>query len=112
METEFAKFETEMNRGFLQLLVLLMLDEPAYGYGLLKLLRDRGYGTEENTLYPLLRRLEKDSLVTSAWEVTEDRPRKFYQITPQGDQLRGRLLSVWRRQQAVLNQLLEEKNHE
>ena len=113
MEPDFSKFETEMNRGFLQLLVLLIMDEPAYGYAMLKLLKERGYAMEENTLYPMLRRLEKDGMVISRWELTTvDRPRKFYRITPHGILLRRRLHEIWRSQGLVLEKMMEGIEHE
>ena len=59
MDNELGGIETEMKRGFLQLLVLVLLEKEAYGYAMVRAFRDLGYEVEENTLYPLLRRLEK-----------------------------------------------------
>jgi len=66
---------------------------------------------EENTLYPLLRRLEKKGLVHGEWDVSENRPRKFYVISDEGRAVRQRLLEIWRRQREILNQLLKEIGH-
>jgi DNA-binding PadR family transcriptional regulator len=108
---EEPRIETEMNRGFLQILALVVLERPMYGYQMLRLFVESGYGVEENTLYPLLRRLEGRSLVASKWEVTGDRPRKFYQVTDAGRRLREELLRVWREQNEILTKL-REANHE
>ena len=110
MEPEISNFETEMNRGFLQILVLALLEKDMYGYAMVRTIRDLGYEVEENTLYPLLRRLEKNGWVKSKWDVSEDRPRKFYGITEAGRSLRAELLGIWRKHDQILRQLTEEKN--
>ena len=104
------RLETEMNRGFLQVLVLVALERPLYGYGMLKLFEDTGYGVEENSLYPLLRRLEARGLVASRWEVESDRPKKFYQITAEGRAVREQLLRVWQEQHDILTKLREARH--
>jgi DNA-binding PadR family transcriptional regulator len=111
MDSEISNFETEMNRGFLQILVLALLEKDMYGYAMVRTIRDLGYEVEENTLYPLLRRLEKNGWVKSRWDVGEDRPRKFYGITDAGRGLRTELLGIWRKQVQILKQLTEENSH-
>jgi DNA-binding PadR family transcriptional regulator len=111
MDPEISNFETEMNRGFLQILVLALLEKDMYGYAMVRTIRDLEYEVEENTLYPLLRRLEKNGWVKSKWEVGEDRPRKFYGITDAGRGLRTELLGIWRKQDQILKQLTEENSH-
>ena len=111
MEPEIGNFETEMNRGFLQILVLALLEKEMYGYSMVRTISDLGYVVEENTLYPLLRRLEKNGWVRSRWDVTEDRPRKFYGITDAGRALRTQLLAIWKKQDEILKHLMEETTH-
>jgi len=111
MNPEIANFETEMNRGFLQILVLALLENEMYGYSMVRTIRDLGYEVEENTLYPLLRRLEKNAWVTSKWDVSEERPRKFYAITDAGRGLRTELLGIWKKQNEILKNLMKEKSH-
>jgi DNA-binding PadR family transcriptional regulator len=111
MEPEIGNFETEMNRGFLQILVLALLEKDMYGYSMVRTIGDLGYEVEENTLYPLLRRLEKNGWVKSKWDITEDRPRKFYSITEAGRSLRTQLLAIWNKQVEILKHLMEEKSH-
>lgn len=110
-DPDIGSFETEMNRGFLQVLVLALLDEAAYGYAMARTVRELGYELEENTLYPLLRRLEKNGLIKSQWDVSEDRPRKFYAITGRGRALRAALVAVWKKQDDVLRRVLKEERH-
>jgi len=111
MEPEIGNFETEMNRGFLQILVLALLEKDMYGYSMVRTISDLGYVVEENTLYPLLRRLEKNGWVRSKWDVTEDRPRKFYGITEAGRALRTQLLAIWKKQDEILKHLMKETSH-
>ncbi|UCC39988.1 MAG: PadR family transcriptional regulator [Candidatus Aminicenantes bacterium] len=107
MTDETVRFETEMNRGFLQVLILVLLEKSMYGYLMLKHLEKLGYAVEENTLYPLLRRLEKRNLIHSKWDVSQDRPRKFYVVSKRGKDVRNDLLKIWREQNEILNHLLE-----
>ena len=111
MAADISPFETEMNRGFLQVLVLVLLEKDMYGYAMAKQLEEKGYTLEENTLYPLLRRLEKKGLIKGKWDVSEDRPRKFYIITKDGGEVRAKLLKIWQRQNEIMNHLLKENQN-
>lgn len=107
MDTEFGSFETEMNRGFLQVLALVMLERKMYGYGMIRHLEESGYAVEENTLYPLLRRLEKNGWIKGEWDVSGGRPKKFYVITGKGKKVREQALGVWEEQTRTLARLVE-----
>lgn len=74
----------ELRRGTVVLACLRMLVTPGYGYGLLEELAARGFTTDANTLYPLLRRLEKQGFLRSEWNTDEARPRKFYRTSETG----------------------------
>ncbi len=111
MVDEIRAFETEMNRGFLQVLVLVSLERKMYGYRMIKHLEELGYSVEENTLYPLLRRLEKNGWIASEWDVSEDRPKKFYVITDKGSAVKEKALVVWSRQRDILRRIMEGENH-
>ena len=103
----------EMRRGNLILCVLAKLRQSTYGYNLIAALAQTGIPIEANTLYPLLRRLESQGLLTSEWNTTDGaKPRKYYMITALGRTLLSELKAHW--QQAVhhLNMILEEQAHE
>ncbi|MGN0101660.1 MAG: PadR family transcriptional regulator [Dietzia sp.] len=85
----------ELRRGSVVLASLLACRTPRYGYGLLTMLADAGIDTEANTLYPLLRRLEGQGLLTSTWHTAEPRPRKYYATTALGAEVAGRLHEEW-----------------
>jgi DNA-binding PadR family transcriptional regulator len=108
MEKENSVMESEMNRGFLQLVTLLTLEQPMYGYQMIKNLQKIGCQIEENSLYPLLRRLEKNHFISSNWKVEESRPKKYYQITQTGKILRNRFLKIWETQKQIIDILQKE----
>lgn len=85
----------ELRRGTVVLACLLILKQPNYGYALLDLLDRRGFAVDANTLYPLLRRLEKQGLLTSDWNTEESRPRKFYRTSDEGAALADTLSRDW-----------------
>ena len=87
----------ELRRGTVVLACLIRLRTPDYGYALLESLNGLGILVDANTLYPLLRRLEKQGLLTSEWNTEEARPRKFYRTSPAGEQLAAALTTDWRR---------------
>ena len=86
----------ELRRGTVVLACLATLARPRYGYALLETLADAGFAVDGNTLYPLLRRLEKQGLLTSEWNTDEPRPRKFYRVSPDGAALLDQLRTEWR----------------
>ncbi len=88
-------FQQEMKRGILVLAVLSQLDEAQYGYSLIQALTNLSMPIEQNTLYPLLRRLEKQGLLDSLWQVEENRPRRYYKISDLGIEVRKVLLEEW-----------------
>ena len=85
----------ELRRGTIVLACLQLLRDP-YGYGLLQQLEQHGFDTDANTLYPLLRRLEKQGHLTSEWNTDEARPRKFYRTSAAGGRLADTLTDEWR----------------
>lgn len=86
-ENEFDGHLQELRRGTIVLASLQLLREPGYGYGLLEQLAGAGFPTDANTLYPLLRRLEKQGFLESEWNTDEARPRKFYRTSDAGIRL-------------------------
>ena len=90
---------SELRRGSLTLAVLGSLREPRYGYALLQVLQEQKIDIEANTLYPLLRRLESQELLTSDWDTSESRPRKYYKVSAKGQDVLEQLLGEWERMQ-------------
>ncbi|HEX6556338.1 MAG TPA: substrate-binding domain-containing protein [Ktedonobacteraceae bacterium] len=55
-----------------------------YGYALRKALAEQGIDIDENTLYPLLRRLESQGLLESTWREENKRNKRFYHLSAAG----------------------------
>ncbi|MBU2166614.1 MAG: helix-turn-helix transcriptional regulator [Alphaproteobacteria bacterium] len=96
----------QLRRGSLVLAVLARLKTEQYGYSLRVALGEHGLEMEESTLYPLLRRLESQGLLTSEWREDERRKKRFYRLSPEGEAMLGRLEAEWRRLSASLDRIL------
>ena len=105
--TLLNSFITELRRGTLTLAVLSQLRTPQYGYSLVQSLEKSGISIEQSTLYPLLRRLEKQELVTSSWDTTESRPRKYYVLSEYGREIFEQLKVEWEKTSSELATLLK-----
>lgn len=103
-----AMHQQELRRGTVVLAVLAHLRQPDYGYALLESLRATGVDVDANTLYPLLRRLDQQGLLTSAWDTETARPRKYYETSAAGRAVLATLASDWERLDAVLRPLLRQ----
>ncbi|TCB96035.1 PadR family transcriptional regulator [Micromonospora zingiberis] len=97
----------ELRRGTVVVASLVALRRPDYGYALLQRLTGHGFAVDANTLYPLLRRLEEQGLLTSEWNTEESRPRKFYRTSAEGELLLRRLLDDLAAVQTSLTALIE-----
>lgn len=102
-----ANMKQEIRRGTQVLAVLSLMDEPQYGYSLVQALSERGLEIEQNTLYPLLRRLEKQGLLVSDWDTLGSRPRRYYKISEEGREARKLLAEEWKQLTVLLSPLLE-----
>lgn len=101
MEPEsLDKLRAELRRGALVLAVLGQLRAEHYGYSLRKALNDAGIRVEEGTLYPLVRRLEKQGLLVSEWREEDKRKKRFYRLSSDGEAVLAALTADWQ----VLNE--------
>ncbi|MCY1142414.1 PadR family transcriptional regulator [Actinoplanes sp. Pm04-4] len=104
-DATLASHLQELRRGTVVVASLTVLRTPGYGYSLLETLSEAGFEVEANTLYPLLRRLESQGLLTSAWNTDEARPRKFYTTTDQGNAVADALRTEWSRLDEAMTDL-------
>ena len=102
----------ELRRGVLVLSVLSQMGEAKYGYALVQNLEEQGVSIDPNTLYPLLRRLEKQGLLESSWETSGTKPRKYYKRTIVGDRIFEKLKEQWRVMADGMEQLLGKSEKE
>ncbi|WP_263411081.1 PadR family transcriptional regulator [Terriglobus tenax] len=96
----------ELRRGSLVLAVLAALRQEHYGYTLRKTLAEQGLEMEESTLYPLLRRLESQGLLTSEWREEEKRKKRFYRLSAAGSQVFEALVAEYAGITAALKRIL------
>ena len=101
------KLEQELRRGVVVLAVLSQLRTLRYGYELRQSLLDKGLPIEEGTLYPLLRRLEAQGVLTSEWRATQGPPRRYYVLSAEGTDLYQRLTASWRGLNKAMDYLLD-----
>jgi len=103
----FDSLRLELRRGCLIVAVLAQLRVEHYGYTLRKALADQGLAIEESTLYPLLRRLETQQLLTSQWREEDKRNKRFYKLSPQGESILTQLLAEWNSINDSVNNILQ-----
>jgi PadR family transcriptional regulator, regulatory protein PadR len=93
-----GEWSSQIRRGTLELCVLALIDsKPRYGYDLVTALEQwKPLAAKEGTVYPLLRRLQREGKVEGSWqESVAGPPRKYYQLTPNGRDLLGRMAADW-----------------
>ena len=103
----FDSLRLELRRGTLILAVLGQLRDEHYGYTLRKALAEAGVEIEEGALYPMLRRLESQGLLTSEWREEDRRNKRFYRLSETGRTTLQRLTAEWRSLNASLSGILE-----
>ena len=92
------KFEL-MKGSSESLLLCLLVQQPMYGYQILKELESKSQGYfkfKEGTLYPALHRLEKADLIAGEWRsIPSGRQRRYYHITDKGHAVLLEKRSQW-----------------
>ena len=81
--------EVKSRTVFPLLILHLVREKPQYGNALIGQIKELSAGVmsvSPNTVYPLLRRLEEKGYVEGEWERPDTRSRRFYKITPSGEE--------------------------
>lgn len=105
----FDSLELELRRGIVVLAALSQLHTYRYGYELRQRLAEHGLTVEEGTLYPLLRRLESQGVLHSEWRTGAGPPRRYYRLSPQGEQLYELLTNRWHELNDAVTRLQEKE---
>ena len=106
----FENLRLELRRGSLTLAVLAQLRTELYGYSLRKALADLGLIIDENTLYPLLRRLETQGLLISHWREEDKRNKRFYRLAPLGEVVLYQLLNEHEVMNAAFDRIMKDSH--
>jgi PadR family transcriptional regulator PadR len=111
------KFQKEMNSGTASLVLLSVMakaEAPMYGYQIAKHLAERSTSTpmKQSALYPVLRSLEKNALLTSKVEPSvSGPPRRYYQITNEGRETLTLWIEIWSEMKNFVDNILEGESH-
>jgi len=97
----------EMRRGVIVLAVLSQCSQEQYGYSLMKSLSEKGLEIDQGTLYPLLRRLETQGLLSSSWRLEDARPRRYYLISSEGQKILPKLVNEWESMVQMMRHMLD-----
>ena len=99
MKNDFLqKWKSQIKRGTLSFIVLSELSgKELYGYELIENIKNRtAIEIAEGTLYPLMNRLKKESLLESKWvEQPTGIPRKYYFLTEEGKEMLANMQAYW-----------------
>jgi len=114
VDSAVRKFQKEINAGTAALVLLAILDrsrDQLYGYQIAKQLEEAAEGgvpVKQGTLYPVLRSLEAQGLLSSRVEPSvAGPPRKYYSITPTGTSVLGAWRDVWVRTRDFVDATVE-----
>ncbi len=103
---------SDLVQGTLHMLILRTLAlEPMHGYGIgmrLEQISKGVFRVNAGSLFPALRRLERDGLIAGDWRVTENNRRaKYYSLTSQGRARLKRETRDWEVQTKAISRILE-----
>ena len=113
-ENMLRKFQKELNAGTVSLVLLAMLErssDPMYGYEIAKGMSagmGEGVPVKQGTLYPVLRSMEGNGLLSSRVEPSvSGPPRKYYTITDHGRGVLSEWKAAWARTRDLVDATLE-----
>jgi len=101
--------KSQMRKGILEYCILLILNRrKAYANDIIQLLQEARLIVVEGTLYPLLTRLKNMDLLTYQWiESNQGPPRKYYELTSNGEHFLFELEQAWGEIAETINHLKE-----
>jgi DNA-binding PadR family transcriptional regulator len=102
-----TQLSAELRRGLIVLVVMSQLESKEYGYSLLRKLEEKGFEITQDTLYPLLRRLETQGYLQSDWIIEDARPRRYYQLNELGTAVMQALRKDWQHQLNVIEEIIK-----
>ncbi len=111
------KFRKELSAGTVSLALLSILaqtKEPLYGYQIGKLIggpiggaKADSVTVKQGAIYPVLRSLEAQELLSSEREMTDSGPpRRYYRVTKSGKQALEAWIEIWNETKTFLDNVL------
>ena len=109
---DLNEWRSQLKRGTLEFSILLMIEKgECYGYEIIsRLEKNPILAAKESTIYPLLRRLLKEGLLSSTWRESAEGlpPRKYYTITAAGRDYLSAMEGEWAELLSAIDELKEE----
>ncbi len=104
--------KAQMRKGVLEFCIMSLLSsQEAYTSEIISILKESKLLVVEGTIYPMLSRLKKEGLLTYRWEEsTGGPPRKYYKITPLGEEFLGELRKTWEELQMAVEKTVSGKS--
>ena len=104
--TDLSEKFGPIRKGLLEFAVLRVIaGEKLYVAEMLQRLAGTEFATQEGTLYPLLSRMRRESLVDYEWQESEaGPPRKYYRLTERGRAQLGELNDYWKSLNTTLSE--------
>lgn len=102
----------QLRKGTLELAILSFIEknsENTYGYHLINNLKEGGIETDGNTVYPILRRLEKKNLIESTWTTLDNQPKKMFKIHEIGSNVLNELRREWANYNEKVNKFIKKE---
>jgi PadR family transcriptional regulator PadR len=113
-DTQARKFQKDLNGGLVALVLLGVLghtSEDLYGYEIAKRLQKANQGEalfKEGTVYPVLRALAAQGLLTSRIVPSYAGPaRRYYRITDEGRAMLAQWSQIWRQTRGFVDRFIE-----
>ena len=107
--------QAQMRKGVLEFCILSIIGKgEVYPSDIIAKMNEAKLMVVEGTLYPLLTRLKNQGLLAYTWkESTSGPPRKYYKLTPIGEQFTTELHTTWQELVDAVNQTTSNNpNHE
>jgi PadR family transcriptional regulator PadR len=113
-DSQARKFQKDLNAGLVSLVLLAVLErstEDLYGYEIAKRLQKANEGEalfKEGTVYPVLRALAAQALLTSRVVPSySGPPRRYYRITDEGRAMLAQWSDIWRQTRGFVDRFIE-----
>lgn len=109
-EDNLKKWMSQVRKGSLELCILgLIKEKDIYAFELIQELEKiESLVLTEGTIYPLLKRLQGDDLISSFWVESESGPpRKYYRMTERGNDFFNEMEKEWTKFNQAINQILD-----
>ena len=106
---KLEEWRSQIKRGTLEYCILLLVQQkPRYGYEIMSELEKRPViAAKESTIYPLLRRLLKEGVISSYWQESAEGlpPRKYYSLTATGAEYLASMSGEWENLLAAIEEI-------